>query len=130
MEQINKILLIEPDYKLSFEISTFLTKSGYEITDSVPYIFSAINSIDKEKPDVIMIDEIITEQKAEFISKYIKLPLIIITTQFERNVYLYSDKIRILSIINKPFDVYKIKIPVSIAFSKLVHLKNQTKPHI
>jgi DNA-binding NtrC family response regulator len=121
MELKNKILLIEPDPGLSYELSLILKQWGYEITDTVQYIFGAINSIDKHKPDVIMIDTVINEQTVNFISNYVKLPLIIISNQYEREIYNYSERIKILSIINKPFHVYNIKAPVSIAFSKLVN---------
>ena len=119
MKLKNKILLIEPDAALALELSAILQQWGYEITDNVPYIFGAINSIDKQTPDVIMIDNILNEQIVNFISDYIKIPLIIISNQFEREIYKFSDKIKILSIINRPFDVNNIKVPVSIAFSKL-----------
>jgi AmiR/NasT family two-component response regulator len=121
MELKNKILLIEPDPVLSLEISSILKQWGYEITGSVQYIFAAINSIDKEKPDVIMIDCIINEQTVDFISKYVKLPLIIISNQFEREILKYSNKIIVLSIVNKPLNIYSLKVPVSIAFSKLAN---------
>ncbi len=119
MKQKNKILLIEPDPKLSFEISIALKNFGYELTDTVPYIFNAIRSIDTNKPDVIMIDGVITSQLADFISSYVKLPLIIISSQFEKEIYKYSDKLRILTIIQKPYNINEIKIPVAIAFNKL-----------
>lgn len=121
MELKNKILLIEPDPVLSLEISLILKQWGYEITDSVQYIFAAINSIDKEKPDIIMIDCTINEQIVDFISKYVKLPLIIISSQFERDISKYSNKIIVLSIVNKPLNIYGLKVPVSIAFSKLAN---------
>jgi len=119
MDIKNKILLIETDSNLSFEISSFLKQTGYVITDVVPYIFAAIHSIEKEPPDIIIIDAIINEQLVDFVSKYIKLPLIIISNQYEREINKYSDKIQILSIINKPFNLYNLKVPISIAFSKL-----------
>jgi DNA-binding response OmpR family regulator len=119
MEKKNKILLVEPDPKLSFEISIALKNSGYELTDTVPYIFNAIQSIDTHKPDVIMIDDIITNQVVEFISAYVKLPVIIISSQFEKEIYKYSDKLRILTIIQKPYNINEIRVPVTIAFNKL-----------
>jgi len=119
MKRKNKILLVESDPKLSVEICRALKNSGYEITDAVPFIYNVIHSIVIQKPDILMIDIVITEQMADFISNCIKLPLILISDQYEKEIYTYSDKLRILTIIPKPFNVSEIKTPVAIAFNKL-----------
>ena len=119
MELKNKILLIEQDSKLLLEICKTLNESGYEITDTLPSVFNAPKSIDLRKPDIIIIDAVITEPLVNFISKYINLPLIIISEQYEKQIYRYSGKIQILGIIKKPFFLYNIKIPIVIAFNKL-----------
>ena len=119
MEKKNKILLIELDPKLSFEISIALKNSGYELTDTMPYIYNAVQSINTHKPDVVMIDDIITSQVSDFISSYVKLPLIVISSQYEKEIYMYSDKLRILTVIQKPFNINEIKTFVTIAFNKI-----------
>lgn len=119
MEKKNKILLIELDPKLSFEISIALKNSGYELTDTIPYINNAVHSIATNKPDVILIDDVITDQLVNFISTYVKIPLIVISSQYEKMIYRYSDKLSILAVIQKPFNINEIKTFVTIAFNKI-----------
>jgi DNA-binding response OmpR family regulator len=119
MEKKNKILLVEQNPSISIEIARSLKNSGFEVTNIVPFIDNAIESIKNQKPDVIMIDAMITEQVADFISTYIKLPLIIISDQFEKEIYNFSGKITILSVIPKPYNINNIQFPVKIAFNKL-----------
>ena len=119
METKNKILLIEPDPNISFNISLALKNSGYEITDVVPFIFNAINSIEIQKPDVLMIDALITTQVSDFILNYLNIPAIIISSQLETEVYQYSEKINILSYLHKPFNIEMLKVSTAIAFNKL-----------
>jgi AmiR/NasT family two-component response regulator len=119
METKNKILLVEKDKKAAFEICLILKNSGYEITDVVPFIYNVIGSIDKTVPDIIMLDIPLNEQIAEFISEYIKLPIIIITNQLEKEIYRFPDKIKILSIISVPFNSDTIRTAAAIAFNKI-----------
>ena len=119
MKTQNKILLVEKDLRLAMETRLTLEKAGYEITAVVPYIFNVINSIESQKPDIIALDAYLTDQVADFVAEYVKLPLIIISDQYEKEIYKYSDKIRILSVIRKPYNIYEIKIPVEMAFNKL-----------
>jgi len=119
MEIRNKILLVEKDLNHAKNLRLALENAGYEITDVVPYIINAINTTDKQIPDVVVLDEYITDHIADFISNYIQLPMIIISTQYEKEIYRYSEKIRILSVIQKPYNIYDIKFPVDIAFNKL-----------
>jgi AmiR/NasT family two-component response regulator len=118
MRTKNKILLVENDMIRAKNLRLALENAGYEITDIVPYIINAINT-DKQTPDVVVLDAYITEHIADFISKYVKFPMIIISEQYEKEIYRYSEKIRILSVIQKPYNIYDIKIPVDIAFNKL-----------
>jgi AmiR/NasT family two-component response regulator len=115
----NKILLVENDLTRAKNLRLALENAGYEITAVVPYIINAINTEDKQIPDVVVLDAYITDHIADFISNYVKLPMIIISDQYEKEIYRYSEKIRILSVIQKPYNIYDIKIPVDIAFNKL-----------
>jgi hypothetical protein len=104
-----KILLIVPDLKTIGEISTYLNISGYEITDVVPYLFDALASVEKNKPDIIMIDTYITEQIADFFYSYLGYPLIIISQQNENELSRFKDKINIVGVIGKPLTVYDFR---------------------
>ena len=119
MEKKNKILLVEQNPSISIEIVRSLNNSGFEITNIVPFIENAVEAIKNQKPDVIMIDAMITKQVVDFISNNIKLPLIIISDQFEKEIYNFSEKITILSVIPKPYNINNIQFPVKIAFNKL-----------
>jgi hypothetical protein len=114
-----KILLIEADKKSSFELCLALENGGFEITGVAPYIYNAITSIDLHEPDALLIDTCITDQVIEFISTYIRIPVIIISDQYEKEIMKYSDRIRILHIIKKPYNINEIKTHASIAFSRL-----------
>lgn len=119
MEIKNKILLMEPNPNISKEIARSLKNSGFEITDIAPFLFDVVNAIDKTEPDVVMIDGTLDEQMAEFISDYIKLPIIIITNQLEKELYRFSDKVKLLSIIRIPFSSDSIRTATAIAFNKI-----------
>jgi AmiR/NasT family two-component response regulator len=119
METKNKILLVEKDKKSAFDICLILKNSGYEITDVVPFIHNVVGSIDRTVPDVIMLDVPLNEQIAEFISDYIKLPIIIITNLLEKEIYRFPDKIKVLSIISIPFNSDTIRTSTAMAFNKI-----------
>ena len=118
METKNKILLVEQDPNISFKICIALKNSGYEVTDVVPFVFNAIKSMEAIKPDVIMIDAIITAPLADFVSEYLNIPAIIITSQTEAEICKFSEKIKILSYVYKPFNFEMLKVSTAIAFNK------------
>ena len=119
MKSLSKILLIEPDIIISREIISMLETEGYEITDVVPYLFKAVNSIDSNKPDLIIADVSVSEQLADFYSNYIKLPLIIISNQPIKDIMMYPSRLKILEIIKNPYDRIDVKLKTIEAFNKL-----------
>jgi response regulator of citrate/malate metabolism len=98
-----KILLIESDYNIGKLICSHLEKVGFEITETVPFFFNAIESIEHHKPDLVILDSNISEPIAYFISNNIKFPLMIISDQNEKEILKYSEKITIISVISNPY---------------------------
>jgi DNA-binding NtrC family response regulator len=123
METRNKILLIENDKRQGIDISAILFNAGFEITVA-PHLYNAISAIDNARPDAIMIDIFFDVQTADFISNYIKLPVIILANQLEKEIYRLSDKIEVISIIGKPFNPDTLVTSTRIAFNKINKQKN------
>jgi DNA-binding response OmpR family regulator len=98
-----KILLIEADNDISRLICSHLMNVGFEITDSVPFFFNAIESIEYHKPDLVILDSNISEPIAHYISNNIKFPMMIISDQNEKEILMYSEKITIISVISNPY---------------------------
>lgn len=119
MKNKPKILLIESDNEISRQICLHLEKVGFEISDTVPFFFNAIESIEQDKPDLVILDSNISEPIAHFISNNIKYPLMIISDQNEKEIFKYTEKITLISIINNPYKFDSITIHLLSYFGNL-----------
>ncbi|MEI6765911.1 MAG: hypothetical protein WCM76_09740 [Bacteroidota bacterium] len=111
-KQKRKILIIMPDRKKADEIAICLTQSGFEVTDIVPYLYNALHSIERIKPELLIIETDIKADEATFIYTYLKIPLVLISNQRREELQSFCYSINLLEIIHKPFSLYEVVFSV------------------
>ncbi len=80
-----KILVVEDEEVVAFDIDTTLTDLGYEVPAAVAYDEEAIEQASKIQPDLVLIDirlkgKIDGIEAAEEISKRFQIPVVYLTT--------------------------------------------------
>ena len=108
-----KILIVENDAAIALNTQTYLESSGYDVIDIVYSAEAALNKINEDKPDLVLIDaklngEINSTQATETIKKWFNLPVILLTTyykkeEFNQNFFEYDGYLK------KPFMENELK---------------------
>ena len=81
-----KILIIESNAEIALNTQLYLESLGYDVMDIAYSAEVALNKINNDKPDLILMDakltgEINSTQAIETIKKWFNLPVILLTTK-------------------------------------------------
>lgn len=123
-----KILIIEDESIVALDIKRIVKKFGYEVTDTVTNFESAINSVKKNRPDIILSDINLNSDKdgidiIETIHKVEFIPTIYITAYSDEFTIQRAIKTNPMGYILKPFRKEDIKSTLLLTLFKLQNEK-------
>lgn len=123
-----KILIIEDETIVALDIKRIVKSLGYEVTDTVTNFESAINSVEKNRPDIILSDINLNSDKngidiIETIQKKDFIPTIYITAYSDELTIQRAIKTNPMGYILKPFRKDDIKSALLLTIYKLQNEK-------
>lgn len=123
-----KILIIEDETIVALDIKRIVKSLGYEVTDTVTNFESAINSVEKNRPDIILSDINLNSDKngidiIETIQKKDFIPTIYITAYSDELTIQRAIKTNPMGYILKPFRKEDIKSALLLTIYKLQNEK-------
>ena len=123
-----EILIIEDETIVALDIKRIVKSLGYEVTDTVTNFESAINSVEKNRPDIILSDINLNSDKngidiIETIQKKDFIPTIYITAYSDELTIQRAIKTNPMGYILKPFRKDDIKSALLLTIYKLQNEK-------
>ena len=121
---MNKILIVEDETLVALEIASALKKDGYQIIDCVENGEDALKAIEKEKPDLIMMDINIEgdingiETLKKVYELYGEIPSIFLTAYTDRSMMDSAIEMSPKAYITKPFRRDELYVAVKLAIAK------------
>jgi PAS domain S-box-containing protein len=121
-----KIMIVEDEIIVAKDIQRILKKLGYEPFDPIPNGKKALDSIEKLRPDLILLDinlknsDLDGIQVAEQIHQNYKLPFIFLTAFSDKNTLERAKLTEPYGYIIKPFEESDIRTAIEIAHYKYI----------
>jgi DNA-binding LytR/AlgR family response regulator len=108
MDTLIKILVVEDEMIIGAKISMQLTSLGYEVTGILPRGEEAILHVQKNKPDMVLLDinlkgEFDGIETARQIQHLMKIPIIYLTANSDEATFNRAKTTRPAAFISKPF---------------------------
>ena len=103
-----KILMVEDDMIIAADISMQLTKLGYEVTGINTRGEDALNTVENNRPDIILMDIILSGKMngidtAQIILEKFQIPVIFLTSNSDDATFQQAIKAKPYAFIAKPF---------------------------
>ena len=120
-----KILVVEDELIIAEDIRMMLEGLGYEVIGTVPDYSEAIELMDKNLPDVVLIDILLAGEKdgislAETIREEYNLPFIFITSHSDTATVERAKSVHPDGYLVKPFEKKDLYTSIEIAFSNFI----------
>ena len=120
-----KILVVEDELIIAEDIRMMLEDLGYEVIGTVPDYSEAIELMDKNLPDVVLIDILLAGEKdgitlAETIREKFNLPFIFITSHSDTATVERAKSVHPDGYLVKPFEKKDLYTSIEIAFSNFI----------
>ena len=120
-----KILVIEDELIIAEDIRMMLEDLGYEVIGTVPDYSEAIELLNKNLPDVVLIDILLAGEKdgitlAETIREKFNLPFIFITSHSDTATVERAKSVHPDGYLVKPFEKRDLYTSIEIAFSNFI----------
>ena len=120
-----KILVVEDELIIAEDIRMMLEDLGYEVIGTVPDYSEAIELLDKNLPDVVLIDILLAGEKdgitlAETIREEYNLPFIFITSHSDTATVERAKSVHPDGYLVKPFEKKDLYTSIEIAFSNFI----------
>lgn len=117
-----RFLLVEDEALIAMWLEWELKQAGYTVCERVPSGEEAIVSVERDHPDVVMIDiglagnldGIETARKIQAIAA---IPIIFMTGYVDKDVLARANQLKPLGIFIKPIEMEKLKTIVDAAFA-------------
>ena len=125
-----KILIVEDEMIIAADISMQLTQLGYDIVGIQTRAEDAINLIEANPPDLILMDidlagKIDGIEAANHIANTSKTPVIFLTSNSDDATFQRAILTKPYAFISKPFQKTELERSLKIAFSHLSNEKNE-----
>ena len=125
-----KILVVEDELIIAEDIRIMLKNLGYEVIGTVPGYSEAIELMDKNLPDVVLVDILLAGQKdgitlAETIREEYNLPFIFITSHSDTATVERAKSVHPDGYLVKPFEKKDLYTSIEIAFSNFFSKKEK-----
>ncbi|MCP5003013.1 MAG: response regulator [Planctomycetes bacterium] len=107
MEKV-KVLIVEDEVFIARDLEMNLVQMGYTVLSLVPTGELAIQKIEEERPDIVLIDIVLQGdmdgiETAEIIQTKFDIPVIYLTAHREKKLFERAKKTEPFGYINKPF---------------------------
>lgn len=127
-----KILIVEDEVIISKDLSNMLIKMGYEVIGDALNYNEAINILEKDKPDLILIDINLNGPKdgielAEKIKKDYQIPFIFTTSYADSNILDRAKKTKPINYLVKPFTTEQLFTTIELALFQINHLHDSNE---
>ena len=129
-----KILVVEDELIIAEDIRMMLEDLGYTVIGTVPDYSEAVELIDKNLPDVVLIDILLAGEKdgitlAETIREEYNLPFIFITSHSDNATVERAKSVRPDGYLVKPFEKKDLYTSIEIAFSNFISKEEKEVEH-
>jgi len=123
-----KILVVEDELIIAEDIRMMLENLGYEVIGTAPGYSEAIGLMNKDLPDVVLIDILLAGEKdgitfAETIREKYNLPFIFITSHSDNATVERAKLVHPDGYLVKPFEKKDLFTSIEIAFSNFISKK-------
>ncbi|GAB4135322.1 MAG: hypothetical protein OHK0045_21640 [Raineya sp.] len=128
-----KILIVEDDFIIAEDIAQILQNAGYQITDILARGEEVMEAIEKEKPDLILLDITLAGKKSgldigeEVFKKHKQIPFIYLTSYTDQNTVEKAKHTFPAAYITKPFDERDLEIAIDLAIFNFTQSQNQQR---
>ncbi|HKR05415.1 MAG TPA: response regulator [Bacteroidia bacterium] len=117
-----KIGIVEDDMIIADALSEMLTSLGYEVPESATRYSEAIDMIERDKPDLLLIDINLIGQMngidiGHTINKKFALPFIFLTANVDADTVERAKEVKPLAFLAKPITKEQLFSAIEIAFS-------------
>jgi PAS domain-containing protein len=121
--QPKKIIIIEDDKMLSTVFRMFLNQIGHELIGFYTSAQDAIDKIEEEKPDIVLMDILLPGQMngiaaSNFIKEKYNIPTIYISSSTDTDTLTNALKSNPYGYLLKPIDKYSLQVAIEIAIQK------------
>jgi CheY-like chemotaxis protein len=122
-EKKRKILIVEDELIIANDLKFILSGLGYEISSVAATAEEAINAVEKNRPDLVLMDIVLKGEKdgietAEVIILRFDIPVVYLTAFSNQNVLDRAKKTRPYGFIAKPVDRETLHTTIEVAISK------------
>ena len=119
-----KILMVEDDMIIAADISMQLTKLGYEIIGINTRGEDALNTIENNRPDIILMDIVLTGkmngiEAARIILEKYQVPVIFLTSNSDDATFQQAISAKPYAFISKPFQKSDLKRTLKLALQRI-----------
>ena len=126
-----KILIVEDEMIIGANISLQLSKLGYEVSGIVPRGEDAINEVNKNQPDIILMDVQLKGnldgiETAELIKKDHNIPIIYLTANTDEAHFKRAKATNPTAYISKPFKELDLKHAIELTMNGMVISKKNS----
>jgi len=125
-----KTLIVEDEVVVARDLQLHLEQMGYSATSTVPSGEQAIQEIENEVPDLVLMDIVLQDEidgveTAEIMHSRFDIPVIFITAQEDNSIFERAIKTGPFGYINKPFQWEELRKAIKIALFR--HKSEQEK---
>jgi len=123
MEPI-KILIVEDESLVAMDISDMLSRLGYEVLPNALSYNGALNLLDKNKPDLALVDIDLGGEKSgidlgELLRNQYKVPFIFITSHSDKKTVAQAASLKPNGYLVKPFEQEDLFTSIEMALASL-----------
>ena len=127
-----KILLVEDDMIIAADISMQLTKLGYEIIGINTRGEDALNTVENNRPDIILMDIVLTGkmngiEAAQIILEKFQVPVIFLTSNSDDVTFQQALSAKPYAFISKPFQKSELERTVRLTLQRIA-VEQESEP--
>ncbi len=124
MESSIKILVVEDEMIIAAKISMQLTNLGYEVTAILPRGEEAIQHVQENKPDIVLLDinlkgKIDGIETAKQIQQQLNIPVIYLTANADDATFNRAKTTKPAAFISKPFKQLDLQRAIELTISRM-----------
>ncbi len=118
-----KILIVEDEFIVAADLSARLSRMGYEVIGAVPSGIEAIEKVQQEFPDLVLMDIVIKGDRdgiaiAKIINQEHSIPVVFLTAYADEVTFSQANATKPFGYITKPFQTQTLQIAVEIALQR------------